>query len=197
MAGNAGDVTELLDELVRGDKTALDRLLPLVYAELRALAASHFRGERGDHTLQPTALVHEAYLRLASARFSGFDARAQFFAMAATVMRRILVDHGRERAAAKRGGHRTTLKDTVAISPKEIVDSAAIGETLDRLEKVDADLCRVAELRFFGGFSVEETAELMGISAPTVKRRWSVARAWIAHELRPPDPGEHASALGV
>src|SRR5580692_7414475 len=113
MAEEAGQVTELLDELARGDKSALDRLFPLVYAELRALAASHFRGERGEQTLRPTALVHEAYLRLVSARYDGFDGRRQFFGLASKMMRRILIDHGRERAAQKRGGQRVTLTDNI------------------------------------------------------------------------------------
>lgn len=194
MENGAGQVTELLDELARGDKSALDRLLPLVYAELRALAAAHFRGERGEQTLRPTALVHEAYLRLVSSSFNGFEGRRQFFGLASTMMRRILIDHGRERAARKRGGHRVTLADGIAVASDEVVDVLDLGDALDRLLQLDPDLCRVVELRWFGGFSVEETADLLQISTPTVKRRWSAARAWLSHELR---PGRKSAAPGV
>ena len=184
MPEGSGDVTRLLDDLARGDRSALDKLLPIVYADLRALAASYFRSERGDHTLQPTALVHEAYLRLVGARFSGFENRRQFFAMAATLMRRILVDHAREHAAGKRSGHRTVLTDGVAPAQAMSIDSLVLGEALERLENSDPDLCRVFDLRYFGGLSVEEAAAVLEISEPTVKRRWSAARAWLGRELR-------------
>jgi RNA polymerase sigma factor (TIGR02999 family) len=179
-----GEVTRLLGDLADGDRTALDKLLPIVYADLRALAASCFRSERGDHTLQPTALVHEAYLRLVPSKFSGFENRRQFFAMASTLMRRILVDHARERAADKRSGHRTVLTDCVAPAQAMSIDSLVLGDALERLENSDPDLCRVFDLRYFGGFSVEEVAAVLQVSEPTVKRRWSAARAWLGRELR-------------
>jgi RNA polymerase sigma factor (TIGR02999 family) len=178
-----GDVTQLLDDLVRGDRSALDRLLPLVYTELHRLACACFRYEHGNITLQPTALVHEAYFRLVDARFSGFEGRKQFFGMAAALMRRILVDHARERAAQKRGGCKTVLDEAAHMSTSEPVDLLDLHDALDRLETLDPDLGKIVELRFFGGLSVDETADTLGISTPTVKRRWSAARAWLGREL--------------
>jgi RNA polymerase sigma factor (TIGR02999 family) len=188
----AGEVTRLLGQLSGGDRSALDRLVPLVYAELHALAEACFRGENAGNTLQPTALLHEAYLRLVEAKGLNFDDRRQFFAVAATVMRRVLIDHGRTRAAAKRGGHRTTLEDWMAVSEGGTVDAFALAQALERLDALDPDLCRVFELRCFGGLSVEEAASALHVSAPTVKRRWSVARAWLAREL-----GLRSKARGV
>lgn len=184
MEEGRGDVTVLLGELTRGNESALDRLLPLVYDELHRLARGYFRDEKADHTLQATALVHEAYLRLVDVRYRGFESRRQFVGFAAALMRRILVDHARERRAQKRGGYKTTLDESIAVSPAEEVDVLALDEALSRLEAIDPDQSRVVELRYFGGLSIEETAELLEISAPTVKRRWSSARAWLKRELR-------------
>ena len=181
----AGEVTRLLGQLSRGDRSALDKLVPIIYTELQALAKSCFRGEGAGHTLEPTALIHEAYLRLVDAAHLDFEDRRQFFAMAATVMKRVLIDHGRRRAAAKRGGHRTALVDTMAVSGGNRVDALMLAEALERLEELDPDLSRVFDLRYFGGLSVEETAAVLDISAPTVKRRWGVARAWLTQHLRP------------
>lgn len=180
----AGEITQLLEDLTRGDRAALNRLFPLVYPEMRRLAAACLRHEAGNVTLQPTALVHEAYLRLVDAKFSGFEGRRQFFGMAAVLMRRILVDGGRERAAQKRGSCKTTLREGMAAGEPESVDVLDLDEALIRLEAVHPDLGRVVELRYFGGLSVQETAETLGISTPTVKRRWSTARAWLWLELR-------------
>jgi RNA polymerase sigma-70 factor, ECF subfamily len=184
MEEGRGDVTVLLGELTRGNESALDKLLPLVYDELHRLARGYFRDEKADHTLQATALVHEAYLRLVDVRYRGFESRRQFVGFAAALMRRILVDHARERRAQKRGGYKTTLDESIAVSPAEEVDVLALDEALSRLEAIDPDQSRVVELRYFGGLSIEETAELLEISAPTVKRRWSSARAWLKRELR-------------
>ena len=186
MPEGSTEVTQLLNEMAHGDRAAaLDKLFPIVYSELRILAGSIFRNERADQTLQPTALLHEAYLRLVDARVSAFEGRRQFFGLAAMVMRRILVDHARERRANKRGGgHHITLTDDIAVSPGNAIDAVDLGQALDRLESLDPELCRVFEIRFFAGCSVEETAELLAVSTPTVKRRWSAARAWLARELR-------------
>jgi len=174
----------LLGELSRGNESALDKLLPLVYDELHRLARGYFRGERPDNTLQATALVHEAYLRLVEARFQGVESRSHFVGFAAKVMRRILVDHARETRAQKRGGQKTELTESKAFTKGEEVDVVALDEALSRLEAVDPDQSRVVELRYFGGLSIEETAALLRISEPTVKRRWSSARAWLRRELR-------------
>lgn len=179
-----GDITRLLNDLARGDRSALNTLLPLVYDELRRIAGSCSRGEERSATLQPTALVHEAYLRLVETRFSGFESRKQFFGLAATLMRRILVDHARERAALKRGREVTLLDYPADDKNGDPLDLLELNEALEQLEKLDPELGRVVELRFFGGLSVEETADVMGISTPTVKRRWSSARAWLGRKLR-------------
>ena len=141
-------------------------------------------GEGRGHSLQATALVNEAYLRLVDAKNVAWHDRVHFLSVAARVMRRILVDHARERAADKRSGHRTVLTDGVAPAHAVSVDSLVLGDALERLESSDPDLCRVFDLRYFGGFSVEETAAVLQVSEPTVKRRWSAARAWLGRELR-------------
>ena len=179
-----GDVTMLLGELAGGDKAAVDKLLPLVYDELHRLALACFHGEQPDHTLQPTALIHEAYLRLVDVRYRGFENRRQFIGFAATLMRRILVDHAREKQAQKRGGHKTTLIESMAIARVGEVDLLDLDQALTRLEKIDPIQCQVVDLRYFGGLSIEETAELLGLSAPTVKRRWNSAKAWLRRELK-------------
>jgi len=187
MAGHTGDqgeVTRLLGELDRGDKDAANHILPLVYDELHRLARSYFRRERGEHTLQPTALVHEAYIRLVDQR-APLESRGHFMALAATQMRRILLDYARKHQAARRGagGQKVLLEDTMAISHQKPVDVLALDAALDKLNALDADQSRVVELRFFGGLSVEETAEAMGVSPATVKRGWSSARAFLHREI--------------
>jgi RNA polymerase sigma factor (TIGR02999 family) len=180
------DVTGLLREWSGGNRQALERLMPLVYGELRKLAASYLRAERADHTLQPTALVHEAYLRLVDQRSVNWQNRAHFFGIAAQMMRRILVDHARRRQAAKRDGATYRLQTEPGL---EDVDRdpelLALDEALTGLETLDVRQARIVELRFFGGLTVEETAEVTGISPATVKREWQTARAWLAREIRP------------
>jgi len=160
-------------------------LLPVVYARLRSLAARYMRHERPEHTLQPTALVHEAYVRLIDGPHRDWGGKTHFFAVAATQMRRILIEHARARAATKRGGGatRVDLSASGFAAPGNLVDMVALDEALQRLAHVSPRQCRVVELRFFGGLSVEETARLLGISETTVKGDWRVAKAWLAREL--------------
>ena len=179
------EVTALLREWSAGDRGALERLMPLVYGELRQLAASHLRSERGDHTLQPTALVHEAYLRLVGQRSVSWANRAHFFGIAAQMMRRVLVDHARRRLAAKRspGTLRIDLGEETAAAPDRMPELLALDRALTELERLDPRQARVVELRFFAGLSVEETAEVAGVSSATVKREWRTARAFLRHEI--------------
>ena len=179
------EVTALLREWSAGDRGALERLMPLVYGELRQLAASHLRSERGDHTLQPTALVHEAYLRLVGQRSVSWANRAHFFGIAAQMMRRVLVDHARRRLAAKRspGTLRIDLGEETAAAPDRAPELLALDRALTELERLDPRQARVVELRFFAGLSVEETAEVAGVSTATVKREWRTARAFLRHEI--------------
>jgi RNA polymerase sigma-70 factor, ECF subfamily len=180
------DVTALLGDWGRGDRTALDQLLPLVYAELRRVAVRQLRNERADHTLQPTALVHEVYLRLVDQRQVDWQSRAHFFGVSAQVMRRILVDHARRHDASKRGnGVRCVSIDEardVAAASTEI-PVLALDQALDRLEKVDAELARIVELRAFGGLTIEEAAHVLSVSPSTAKRDWRTAKAWLNREL--------------
>ena len=176
----------LVDRATKGDRPALEALMPLVYAELRRLAAHYLRGERPGQTLQPTALVHEAYLRLLKDRPERWQNRAHFCAIAAHAMRQILIERARARDALKRGGGRprVTFDESLpAASPEQSIDMVALDAALDRLAELDASQARIVELRFFGGLSIEETAEAMGISPATVKRHWALARAWLAKEL--------------
>jgi RNA polymerase sigma-70 factor (ECF subfamily) len=178
----------LVDRATRGDAPALEALMPLVYAELRRLAAHYLKGERPGQTLQPTALVHEAYLKLLKDRPERWQNRAHFCAIAAHSMRQILIERARARDAAKRGGGqpRVTFDEGLpATQPERPVDLIALDAALDRLAALDAGQARIVELRYFGGLSIEETAEAMGISPATVKRHWAVARAWLAKELGP------------
>ena len=179
-----GEVTRLLGEIGRGGKDAMNQLLPLVYDELHRLARSYFRRERGEHTLQPTALVHEAYIRLVDQR-APMESRGHFMAVAATQMRRILLDYARKHRAARRGGagQKVLLEDTMAICQQQPVDMIALDQALTRLGALDGTQARLVELRFFGGLSVEETAEAMGVSPATVKRSWSSARAFLHREI--------------
>lgn len=179
-----GDITALLSDLRNGDRSAEARLVPLVYAELHRIAARYARRERSGHTLQPTALVHEAYMRLVGDDRRWTD-RRHFFAVASSLMRNILVDYARSRNAAKRGGGaRVELKDSDRSQPPgRLEDLLSLDEALSRLSKLDERQCRIVEMRFFGGLSEEEIAEVLGISARTVKRDWTLARAWLHNEL--------------
>ena len=182
------EVTALLRDWSGGDRDALERLMPLVYQELRRLAASYLRVERPDHTLQPTALVHEAYLRLVDQRGVSWQNRAHFFGIAAQMMRRILVDHARRRQAAKRDATALRVQAMSAEGEEASVrdpELLALDQALCGLESLDARQARIVELRFFGGLTVEETAEVAGVSPATVKREWRTARAWLAREIRP------------
>lgn len=182
---HGGEVTRLLKEWRGGSEDALRRLIPLVYADLRSRAARYLRRERSGHTLQPTALVHEAFLRLLGQHSVEWRSRAQFFGVAAQMMRRILVDHARSKYADKRGGVSIKLDvETVEdVATGSVVDVVAVDEALKRLAELDPGQARVVELRFFGGLTVEETAEVIGSSPRTVKREWRSARAWLHKEL--------------
>ena len=179
------NVTALLIDWGKGDKSALDQLVPLVYEELRRQAARYLRRERVGHTLQTTALIHEAYLRLIDQRNVHWQKRAQFFGIAAQLMRRILVDYARTKKRAKRGGSDVRVSFTdVKISEKgQDLDVVALDEALERLAEIDEQQSKIVELRFFSGLTVEETAEVLAISPATVKRDWSVAKAWLHREI--------------
>ena len=179
-----GDVTRLLQELGRGSR-AVDELLPLVYDELRYLARSRLRGEAANHTLQPTALVHEVYLKLSRLERIEWKNRAQFFAIAARAMRRVLVDHAVSRRAAKRGGRQphVALDDNLIIAAEDAERVLELNDALSRLEAAQPRLARVVECRYFAGMSIDETAAALEISSATVKRDWLVARAWLNREL--------------
>jgi len=181
------EVTVFLKAWSGGDREAADRLMMLVYDEMRRLAASYLRQQRSDHTLQPTALVHEAYMKLIDVSQVNWQDRAHFFAVAAQTMRHILVDHARAVAADKRGGgaQKITLNEAVSFSNQpQNVDLLALDEALQKLAEQDATQSRIVELRFFGGLTVEETAEVLRISPATVKREWSTARAWLFRRMR-------------
>jgi RNA polymerase sigma factor (TIGR02999 family) len=185
VAEDGGEVTRLLGEVRAGNREAEARLIPLVYSELRRLAAHYLRGERPDHTLQPTALVHEAYLRLTKIHEVDWQSRSHFFATAATVMRRILVDHARTQRADKRAGFRDAidLEEALVMSPGRSSELLALDEALERLKKLNSRQSKIVELRFFGGMSEEEAGVILGISARTVKRDWRVAKAWLYSEM--------------
>jgi RNA polymerase sigma factor (TIGR02999 family) len=178
-------VSQLVEEAGRGKAEAMAELLPVVYQELRRVAAGYLRRERPGQTLQATALVHEAYLRLLREQHVSWQNRAHFCAIAANSMRQILVERARARNAAKRGGgfHRITLDDALAPAETPGVDVEALDQALSRLAALDADQARLVELRYFGGLTIEETAEVLGISPATVKRSWTVAKAWLKKEL--------------
>jgi RNA polymerase sigma factor (TIGR02999 family) len=179
------EVTELLLSWRQGDGAALDRLVPLVHAELRRVARSHIRREGPGHTLQATALVHEVYLRLVGIDHLTLNDRTHFFAVAARLMRQILVDHARRKRADKRGGGVTmmSLDEVSPVSRTSIVDVLALDQALDALSSRDARQCRVVELRFFAGLSIDEAAEALGVSAATVEREWAMAKAWLYQRL--------------
>src|SRR4030095_4767660 len=179
------NVTQLLGQWTDGDKAALDKLMPLVYSELRSLARRYLKGERTGHTLQPTALVNEVYIRLVDQQTASFSSRAQFFGMAAKIMRNILVDHARRRKAAKRGAEPIRLSISTAdrIGRKPDLDLVELDDALKRLAEVNPQHSDTVELRFFGGLTIEETAEAMGVSHATVERDWSFARAWLRRDM--------------
>jgi len=182
---SSADVAGLVDGACRGDEQALAALVPLVYDELRRLAARYLRRERPGQTLQATALVHDVYLRLLHDSNLSWQNRAHFFGIAARSMRQILIERARTRGAAKRGGSRirVTLDPGLVAVEAQSLDLEALDEALTRLEAFDPELARVVEVRFFGGLSIEETAEAVGLSPATVKRRWTLAKAWLAREL--------------
>jgi len=179
------NVTQLLLGWSSGDKEALDKLVPLVYDELRRQAARYLRRERVGHTLQTTALINEAYLRLIDQKNVHWQNRAHFFGIAAQLMRRILVDHARTKKRAKRGGSdvRVSFSEATIKAKDQDLDIVALDEALERLTKIDEQQSRIVELRFFSGLTVEETAEVLSISPATVKRDWSMAKAWLHREL--------------
>ena len=178
------DVTILLEQMSSGSRTAPDQLLPLVYDDLRRLAHAYFNRESSDHTLQATALVHEAYLRLVKWENVSWQNRAHFFAVAAEVMRKILIDHARKRNAQKRsGGQRVILDDAISFPDKKDFDVLKLDDALVALEATDARQAKIVELRFFGGLSIEETAYILDISETTVRREWTFAKAWFQREL--------------
>jgi RNA polymerase sigma-70 factor, ECF subfamily len=191
------DVTLLLQNLNKGNAAAESELISAIYGELRRLAGHYMRQERPDHTLQATALVHEAFLRLTHRKDVSWQGRAHFFGVAAKLMRQILIDHARGRLREKRGsaGQKLSLDDGLLLTQARSAELVAIDSALDRLTKLDPRQARIVELRFFGGLSVEETAKVVGISAKTVKRDWSVARAWLYQELRT-DHGDDARKMG-
>lgn len=178
-------VTKLLVEWSNGDQEALEQLTPLVYGELRRLAARYLRKERADPILQATALVHEAYIRLIDQRSVRWQNRAHFFGVAAQMIRRILVDHARSRNAAKRGAMapKLSLDEAIALPDRREFDLVALDDALNSLARIDAQQSRIVELRFFTGLTVEETAEVLGISPATVKRDWVTAKAWLYRDI--------------
>lgn len=189
----SGEVTQLLSDARQGAPGAHDQLFSIVYTELRRIAANYMRRERADHTLQATALVHEAYMQLVDQTRVNWQSRAHFFGVAAQLMRRILVDHARNQGAQKRGGNAQVLsiEDSIGIASVPEVAFDELDEALNRLQQLDADQAKLVELRFFGGLTVEEAAEVMGISTATVEREWRMARAWLHHQLtaaRPKNP---------
>ncbi len=189
----AGEVTQLLLRWRAGDEAAFSALVPLVYEELRSMAQRHLSRERGSHTLQRTALVHEAFMRMVDQTRVDWRGRSQFFGVASQMMRRVLVDHARRRGAAKRGADpaRVDLEEVLAAEDEgdgaapaqDEVDFEAVHQALERLEALDPDQGRLVELRFFGGFSIQEAAEIMEISPATAKREWAIARAFLQREL--------------
>jgi RNA polymerase sigma-70 factor, ECF subfamily len=191
------EVTMLLSALTNGEDGAAAKLIPVVYDELRRLAGSYMRRERVDHTLQATALVNEAYLKLIEQRAVNWQSRAHFFGVAAQLMRRILIDHARGHTREKRGGEqkKVSLDEVILFSEQQADELLAVDDSLNLLEKMDPRQARVVELRFFAGLSVEEAAEALGVSPKTVKRDWSVAKAWLYADLKE-RYGMDAAAMG-
>jgi RNA polymerase sigma factor (TIGR02999 family) len=192
MSQSSQSVTGLLNAWGGGDKAAFDRLVPVVYEELRQQASRYLRRERPGQTLQTTDLIHEAYIRLVDQKNEHWQNRAQFFGIAAQLMRRILVDHARARGSAKRGGGdlRISLNEEMAIAESRDVSLIVLDEALNRMAEVYVQESKVVELRFFAGLGVEETAEALGVSPRTVKRAWRFAKAWLRREIGEVGPGE-------
>jgi RNA polymerase sigma-70 factor (ECF subfamily) len=192
------DVTALLIEVANGNQAAQEKLVPLVYDQLKRLARRYMRRERAGHTLQTTALVHEAYLKLVGQHSPHWQGRAQFYGTAAQLMRRILIDHARRHLREKRGGTQVILplEEGLAFTPEHSEDLLKLDEALDRLSKLDPRQSRIVELRFFGGLSVEETSRFLNVSPITVKRDWAVAKVWLYGELRP-DHGDDGKTVGT
>jgi len=192
------DVTSLLQQLADGNQEAAAKLVPLVYEELRRLAVRRLRHERPNHTLQATALVHEAYLKLAAQENAKWQNRAQFYAVASQAMRRILVDYARGQQRIRRGGkqQKVSLDDVLLVSRNRTEELLAVHESLSKLEKLDARQARIVELRYFGGLTVEETAELVGISAKTVMRELNMAKAWLYKDLKERNMGASSPPEG-
>ncbi|HZQ20905.1 MAG TPA: sigma-70 family RNA polymerase sigma factor [Terriglobales bacterium] len=187
MPDASNQVTQLLVRWREGDEQACDQLFPLVYQELRRLARHCLSAERSDHTLQSTALVHEAYLRLVGNDTLQTENRVHFFALAAQVMRRVLVDHARKRLAGKRGGKEAltvTLSEAIEVPRKQPLDVMALDTALHELARVDQQQAQIVEMRFFAGLSIDETSQALGISPATVKRDWTMARAWLYRQLQ-------------
>ena len=182
----ADNVTKLLIELSNGDRDAVDLLLPVIYDELRKLAANYLRRERPDHTLQPTALVHEAYLRLVDQTRVNWQNRAHFFGVAAQIMRRLLVDHARKHNAEKRGQdfQKLSLDENIDRAVERSAELIALDDALKSLAVLDEQKARMVELRYFGGLSIEETADVLGVTPTTIKRHWRMARAWLYGEMQ-------------
>jgi RNA polymerase sigma factor (TIGR02999 family) len=180
------EITQMLLELTEGNQEVVNKILPHIYDELRRLAGGYLRRERSDHTLQPTALVHEAYMKLIDQNRVKWKNRAHFFGIAAQVMRRILLDHARKHQADKRGGEAEILpleEEILVVSHDRSAELIALDDALEALAEIDPQKARVVELRYFGGLSIEETAEVTGVSVPTVNRQWRMAKAWLYSQL--------------
>ncbi len=180
------DITRMLIELTDGNTEVVNSILPHIYDELRRLAGSYLRRERADHTLQPTALVHEAYMKLIDQKKVKWQNRAHFFGIAAQVMRRILLDHARKHKADKRGGEAEKLpleEEILVVSHEKSNELIALDDALDALAAIDPQKAKIVELRYFGGLSIEETAEVMGVSVPTINRQWRTAKAWLYGQI--------------
>lgn len=182
----SSDITGLLNDLSGGDESVLDQLLPAVYGELRRIAAFQMSGERGSHTLQPTALVHETYLKLIDQRQANWKNRSYFFGLASQIMRRILVSHARRHLAEKRGGAQQQVSLSIAVNSfeKPQLDILALNEALENLAEIDERKSRIVEMKFFGGLKTKEIAEVLSISVATVEREWSFAKAWLYDEIQ-------------
>ena len=185
MSEGRGEVTRLLAQLRAGEGNAAAELAPLIYQELHRLAAACMRRERSEHTLQPTALVNEAYIRLVGQHDVQWQNRSHFYGIASQVMRRVLLDYARKRRSSKRGGEQKKVEfnENLLASDQQLEAALAVDECLQRLERIDPQQSRVVELRFFGGLNVEETADVLGISTATVKREWQFAKAWLQREM--------------
>jgi RNA polymerase sigma factor (TIGR02999 family) len=185
VADHSADITLLLRSVAAGDRADVDRLMAAVYDDMRRIASTHLAAERADHTLQPTALVHEAYLKLVNQHTANWNDRLHFFSIASQIIRRILIDHARERKAAKRGGgaRAISLDDANVAAPQQDLDLLALDDALRQLAEIDARQARIVELRFFGGCSVDEIAELLDIGRRTVDRDWMAAKAWLFCQL--------------